>query len=260
MCRPWYGRRRVARLFVWVATLIGLVWAAKVAGPFWTRYRYYRIQQQATTFLIGPSRVLMRKSTTQPYVYIAGPSDQFLKSFWTDAREAHVAALNPNSLRVLNNRISAATPIFCGARTTKGGNPQLVQVYSKYVPTCVVPYLLISVVTSDCYSWPWVATGRPGPKQIAGPGVQHGHILIPIGPSDRVEVCGGVANPGDQWETDVTIVCNGKPTTLRVHITEMSKSPLRVGIAIDRNTGVAGLGNSGGIRCSDILDWPFTGN
>ena len=205
--------------------------------------------------MIGPSKVLVRHSATQPYNHILGPADQFFAAFQTATNQAWLPQAGWGVAAI-------STPIFCGLRTTKGGSPQIVRVCSGAVAGNggSLSELYIGVMISKWRGPAWVLTGASGsPGDPAGIGF--GLISVPIiRPASTVLVLSGSANPQDSSEVDIQVILNGQPSTIQFHVTEVPSSPeAQVGVAVDQ----AALG-----RLFDPFPnftlmhgyvWPFTG-
>jgi len=226
---PWHRRQRVQQWLILAAILIAAVWVINASRPIWPRLRYYHLQQQAATYLIGPSRVLVRHSATQPYNHIPGPADQFFAAFEMAANQARLPQAGWGGAVL-------STPIFCGLRTTKGGSPQIVRIYSGVLSGNggSLPDLFIDVIINKWRTTSWVFKGTSGPTgDPAALGL--GIIVAPImRPATSVLVLGGSANPQDSSEVDIQVIFNGQPTTIQFHVTEYP-------IPCDRSAELAGV-------------------
>jgi hypothetical protein len=231
--------------------MIAGAWVLQLMPPVWRRYEYYRIQSQAADYPQKPRQVLLQYSATQPYRHVAGKDDQFFGSF--------LAAAGQCQLPRITIAGSSSTPIFCGLRTTRGGHSQIVQIYSSVSTIGAETDLSIQVVSFDWHGWKWVLTSKPDSFGSVGWGVALGGITIRLDSKAEISVSGGSSNQADPSAFDVDIVLNGRPSTLRFHITEVTQSPLHVGIALDQTSFGRLFDDTRGWSASGIWQWPFTG-
>jgi hypothetical protein len=247
---PWYRKRWVQRWAVFAAILIAGAWAVDATRPIWPRYRYYRMQQQATTYIVGPSRVLVTYSATQPYNHISGPADRFLSAFQKAQDDAGLSQVS------LGPAPGGITPIFCGLRTTKGGSNQIVRVFSAVFTSVSQSQFWIAVLISDWRPASWVFSGRPG---RGDPDMGFGEFVGCCGSTDSVTVLGGSANLHDPSEVDIPVVINGQPTTIQFHVTEVSKPSAAICVAVDQAAVGRAFVKLRACSFMHLWDLPFTG-
>ena len=249
---PWHRKRSVQRWAIGAVLLIAAACLIHSLPPIWQRYEYYRLQSRAANYPETPQKVALQYSATQPYRHAAGPMDHFLADLQT-------AAFAWQHATVSFTGVAGSTPIFCGARTARGGHRAIVQIYASVTQSVAESNLSIIAVSSNWRGWQWVF--KPGPDLIhsgqIGGGV--GQITLRIDGKANAALFGGAANQIDPSETDIKLFLDSQPYTLKFHLIEVTSSrPPQLGIALDQSVLRQLFGPMHGFNGIGIWWWPFT--
>ncbi len=248
---PWYRRRRVQRGLILAAILIAGIWAINASGPIWARYRYYRLQQQAATYKIDPSRGPTRYSATQPNIHVPGTAVSLVGEFWKARRDSHLVSIDGATQ-------PTCTHIFFGLRTTKHGRPQIVDIYSGVFTTGGITELWIVIATTDLQGCNWILTGHPTlPGNNGSIGVACGNFHGRLGPTADITLFNGTPNANDPSEVDVRCVANGRSDDLKFRVLDPIQPSGDATVEIEAYSQKL-TDFLQGWSAVNVWDWPFT--